>query len=250
LRKHGLGLGGHAGAKALDAVAKEMNFSAGDDLVAAVGGGKVSAKQVATKVIKQLSAGKDGPSCEAPTEAEAPVVEFEHLTPPRSARRRRTGTGVCVEGIEDMLVRLSRCCTPVPGDEIIGFVTRGRGVSVHRADCPNARDLVKSSPERIIDVSWDTASQATYQVEIRLEALDRTGLLRDVTVALSEAGANIRWASGNTDKHGIANMQYLFELGNMDQLDRVINELKHIDGVFDAHRVMGSDNGKRKRHAR
>jgi guanosine-3',5'-bis(diphosphate) 3'-pyrophosphohydrolase len=248
LRKHGMSLGGHAGARVLDTVAKQMNYLAADDLTAAVGGGKVSAKAVATKVIKQMNAEKSDAASEPP--AEEPVPFEGPLTPPRSARRKRTSTGVAVEGIDDMLVRLARCCTPVPGDDIIGFVTRGRGVSVHRASCPNARDLVKTSPERIIDVSWDSRSQATYQVDIRLEAIDRTGLLKDVTIALSEAGVNILSASINIDRNGIANMQYLFELGNMDQLDRVLGQLKQIDGVFDASRVMGTENAKRKTRRR
>jgi guanosine-3',5'-bis(diphosphate) 3'-pyrophosphohydrolase len=246
LRKHGVGMGGHAGgARALEVVAKEMNYVHGDDLVAAVGAGKVSPKAVATKIIKQMNVGKDVTAALPEAGEEDKVVV--PLTPSRAARKRRSVTGVCVEGIDDMLVRLARCCTPVPGDDIIGFVTRGRGVSVHRRDCVNARDLIKLSPERIIDVAWDTTSQATYQVEIRIEALDRTGLLKDVTVMLSEAGVNILSASINTDKRGIATMQYLFELGNMEQLDRVIYQLKNVDGVFDAQRVMAVDTGK-KRH--
>ncbi len=248
MRKHGLGLSTHAGARALDAVAKSMNYVAADDLAAAVGAGKVSPKAVATKLIKEMNAGRPEGVAEPPAE-ELTLDQLVPLTPSRHARRRRTSTGVCVEGIEDMLVRLARCCTPVPGDEIVGFVTRGRGVSVHRADCPNARDLVKVSPERMIEVSWDTSSQTTYQVEIRIEALDRTGLLRDVTVGLSDAGANILSASINTDKNGIANMQYLFELSNMAALDNVLRDLKKIEGVFDAHRVMASSNG-RKRHGK
>jgi len=241
LRKHGLGMSSSPSVRACEAVAHDMNYTATDDLLAAIGGGKVSAKQVATKVIKQMNLG-EGKTGEPPPEPEFPINV--PMTPPRG-KRRPSLTGVCVEGIDDMLVRLARCCTPVPGDRIIGFVTRGRGVSVHRADCPNGRDLVKQTPERIIEVTWDTASQATYQVEIRLEGLDRTGLLRDVTATLAEAGVNILSASLNTDRNGVANMRYLFELGNMEQLDRVLYQLKQIRGIFDAARVMASDNGKK-----
>jgi GTP pyrophosphokinase len=228
-------------AKACELVAHDMNYGTTDDMLAGIGGGKVSAKQVAGKVIKQMNLG-EARTCELPPEPEAPLAV--PMTPPRG-KRKQSQTGVCVEGIDDMLVRLARCCTPVPGDQIVGFVTRGRGVSVHRKDCPNARDLVKQTPERIIEVAWDGASQATYQVEIRLEGLDRTGLLRDVTATLAEAGVNILSASINTDRNGVANMQYLFELGNMEQLDRVIYQLKQISGIFDAARVMATGQSKK-----
>ncbi len=142
-----------------------------------------------------------------------------------------------VKGIDDLLVRLARCCNPVPGDPIIGFVTRGRGVSVHRADCPNAKELL-GQPERIIDVEWDVGATTTYQVEIYIEARDRTGLLRDITLALAEAGVNVMSANIATDKQGIATMRFLFELGNMEQLGAVLHRVRQLDGVFAADRMM------------
>jgi GTP pyrophosphokinase len=134
-------------------------------------------------------------------------------------------------------VRLARCCTPVPGDEIVGFVTRGRGVSVHRRDCPNARELVQQ-PERLIDVEWDRGRDTTYQVEIVIEAIGRMRLLQEVSLKLAEAGVNILSASIATSKDGISTMRFLFELGNMDQLQSLLREVRSVEGVFDAERMM------------
>ncbi len=239
LRKQGLSIGSSAGVKALAAVAKEMNFAEADDLVAHIGSGKVSAKQVVGKLIKLLAGSET-----APVEVEKPEFTLATpMTPPRS-RRRKSVTGVRVKGIDDLLVRLARCCNPVPGDPIVGFVTRGRGVSVHRADCPNARDLL-NTPERIIEVEWDSDATTTYQVEIYIEARDRTGLLRDVTIALAEAGVSVLSANIATDKQGIATMRFLFELGNMEQLSAVLQRVRALDGVFAADRLMPSPGVRR-----
>ncbi len=235
LRKQGMSAGASATAKAIEAVAtKEMNYGSGGDLLAAIGAGKVSAQQVLTKVMKHLErTGAVAPS--KPVEEDVADILATPLTPPRD-KRRKSG-GVRVKGIDDVLVRLARCCTPVPGDKIVGFVTRGRGVSVHRLDCPNASELLKT-PERILEVEWDQASDVAYQVEIMVEALDRTGLLKDVSVLLAEAGVNILSASVNTDKHGVAVLRFLFELGNMEQLNSLLANVRGLRGVFDARRVM------------
>jgi GTP pyrophosphokinase len=215
-------------------VAKEMNFAESDDLVAHIGAGKVSAKLIVGKLIKLL-AGTEA----VPPEPEKP--EFTIATPmlaPRN-RRKKSPTGVRVKGIDDLLVRLAHCCNPVPGDPLVGFVTRGRGVSVHRADCPNARELL-TTPERIIEVEWDMGAATTYQVEIYIEARDRTALLRDVTTALAESAVNVLSANISTDKQGIATMRFLFELGNMEQLGAVLARVRGLDGVFAADRMMPS----------
>jgi len=234
LRKQGLSIGSSAGVRALTAVAKELNFVESDDLLAHIGSGKVSAKLVVGKLIKLLAGSEP-----APVEPEKP--EFTLAMPmqaPRS-KRKKSGTGVRVKGIDDLLVRLARCCTPVPGDKLVGFVTRGRGVSVHRLDCPNARDLL-SSPERIIEVEWDSDASTVYNAEIHIEARDRTGLLRDVTLALAEGGVNVLSANIATDKQGIASMRFLFELGNMEQLAAVLARVRMLDGVFSADRMLPS----------
>ncbi len=233
VRKQGLSIGSHSGVKALAQVAKDMNYAEGDDLLAAIGGGKISAKLVVGRLIKLLAAEHPGKVAEPgpePTE----LLPSMPMTPPKS--RRRSPTGVRVKGIDDLLVRIARCCNPVPGDAVVGFVTRGRGVSVHRADCPNAKDLQRE-PERMIEVEWDTDAATVYQVEIFIEARDRTSLLRDVTAVLAEAGVNVVSANITTDKQGIASMRFLFELGNMEQLRPVLARVRSIDGVFNADRM-------------
>ncbi len=239
LRKQGMHVGASSLGKALDVIAKDMNLAEGEDLLAAIGGGKQSPKQVVTKLIKMLA--KD----DAPVLAPEGETTLPILQPSRAVNRRKSATGVRVKGIDDVLVRLAHCCNPVPGDDIVGFVTRGRGVSVHRADCPNARELVSSSAERILEVEWDTGASTTYQVEILIEALDRTRLLQDISVALADAGVNVLSAAVSTDRQGVAYLRFLFELGHMDQLQRVLNQVRGVEGVFDAKRTMPEGGKKR-----
>ncbi|NTU70802.1 MAG: bifunctional (p)ppGpp synthetase/guanosine-3',5'-bis(diphosphate) 3'-pyrophosphohydrolase [Coriobacteriia bacterium] len=242
MRKHGLGIGSKAAEKAIDSVSKEMNYAHAEDILAGIGAGKISAKQVGTKLLKLMAKEGDVPK------PEPKVEEFtldKPMTAPRS-KRRKQGGGIKVKGIDDVLVRLARCCTPVPGDKIIGFVTRGRGVSVHRADCPNAADLL-ASPERLIDVDWDLGSESTYQVEIFIEALDRLRLLQDVTSALAESGVNILASSTTTHRDGLVDMRFLFETGDLSRLDGVLREVKAVNGVFDARRMMPGEASQRRR---
>jgi len=233
MRKHGMGIGSKSAEKALDTVATEMNYAKGEDLLAQIGGGKLSAKLVGTRLLKIMSGDGNAPAGQSKPD-ELPLSQ--PMTPPRSARRR-VGGGVVVKGIDDVLVRLARCCNPVPGDEIIGFVTRGRGVSVHRTTCPNASELL-ASPERIIEVEWDTASKATYQVEIFVEALDRLRLLQDVTMAIAESGVNILSSSTTTHRDGLVDMRFLFEIGEMGRLDALLRDVRRVDGVFEARRML------------
>ncbi|MCD8316922.1 MAG: bifunctional (p)ppGpp synthetase/guanosine-3',5'-bis(diphosphate) 3'-pyrophosphohydrolase [Eggerthellaceae bacterium] len=153
--------------------------------------------------------------------------------------------GVIVKGIDDVLVRLSRCCNPVPGDEIVGFVTRGRGVSIHRADCPNAQEL-KKHPERMIEVSWEgTPSKSSlYQVEIYIEALDRMSLLFDVTRVLAEMGANVISSSSITHRDSMVEMKFLIQVSDLPVIDNLLKEMRELDGVFEARRMVPGQNSK------
>jgi len=234
MRKHGMGIGSKSAEKALHAVAEEMNYAKGEDVLAQIGASKLSAKLVGTRLLKRMSG--DGESSEPAKPAEEPLPLSVPMTPPRHARRR-PGGGVVVKGIDDVLVRLARCCNPVPGDEIIGFVTRGRGVSVHRRTCPNAGELL-ATPERLLDVEWDTGTKATYQVEIYVEALDRLRLLQEVTMAIAESGVNILSSSTTTHKDGIVDMRFLFEIGEMSRLDALLRDVRAVEGVFEARRMM------------
>jgi GTP pyrophosphokinase len=142
-----------------------------------------------------------------------------------------------VEGDADVWARLSRCCTPVPGDEITGFVTRGHGVSVHRSDCVNLRHLLDSEPERLVEVRWSPTEDSLFLVAIQVEALDRTGLLSDVTRAISDARVNILSASVTTSRDRVAVSKFTFEMGDPKHLGHVLRAVRAIDGVYDVYRV-------------
>ncbi|MCL2503729.1 MAG: bifunctional (p)ppGpp synthetase/guanosine-3',5'-bis(diphosphate) 3'-pyrophosphohydrolase [Coriobacteriia bacterium] len=243
MRKHGIHIGNKPAEKALNLVATDMSYAKGEDLLAQIGAGKLSAKMVGTKLLKCMSKDGEDPGQQA-HEPTMPLPLTQPMEPPQSARKR-TDAGVTVQGIDDVLVRLARCCSPVPGDEIIGFVTRGRGVSVHRRTCPNTKDLT-SSPERLIHVQWDSGSKATYQVEIYIEAIDRLRLLQDVTAAVAESGVNILSSATITHRDGIVEMRFLFEIGEMRRLDVLLRDTRQVEGVFDARRMLPGEGTQKK----
>jgi GTP pyrophosphokinase len=242
MRKHGLGIGSKNAEKAIGAVSQEMNYAHADDIIAAIGAGKVSAKQVGTKLLKLMA--KAGEAAKPEPVHEEFTLDKPMMAP--RAKRRRAGAGIRVKGLDDALIRLANCCHPVPGDDIIGFVTRGRGVSVHRKDCPNARELL-STPERIIDVEWDLGLETTFQVEIVVEAMDRLRLLQDVTSSLAEQGVNILASSTTTQRDGIVVMRFLFELGNLSRLDSILREMRSVEGAFEARRTMPGEATQRRK---
>ena len=252
MRKHGLGISNAQSMRAMKAVAEHMGFRDADDMLVNIGTGKEGAQHVANRLLKIL--------VDRGTEAdEAPglgsgTMSTGKLPPMLTSVKRpkkheaHTSNGVVVKGIDDVLVRLSKCCNPVPGDEILGFVTRGRGVSVHRADCPNAQDL-KQTPERIIDVSWehDLPKNTSFKVEVLIEALDRMNLLRDVTIILSEMGANVLACSTTSHRDGMVEMRFLFQVSDIAHIDIVLNRLRDVEGVFDARRMVPkAGSGKKK----
>jgi len=154
----------------------------------------------------------------------------------RQRSTRNSDSGILVRGAPDILVKLAKCCTPVPGDAIVGFVTRGSGVSVHRADCPNVKSL-QSDPERLIEVAWAPTTKSIFMVQIQVEALDRGGLLSDVTRVLSEHHVNILSATVSTSHDRLALSRFVFEMGDIVHLDRVLNAVRRIDAVYDVYRV-------------
>jgi GTP diphosphokinase / guanosine-3',5'-bis(diphosphate) 3'-diphosphatase len=228
MRKQNLPLQRLATADALNAIANELRYTDLTALYAAVGEGHVSAQSVVTKLIK--SAGGIAGAQEDLAEATLPTRVARPATPEGDA-------GVVVEGAADVWARLSKCCTPVPGDDITGFVTRGNGVSVHRADCTNLMHLVGSEPERLVNVRWSPREGSQFLVAIQVEALDRTGLLSDVTRSISEQHVNIMSATVSTTRDRIAFSRFTFEMGDPKHLGAVLRAVRNIDGVYDVYRV-------------
>ncbi|MBN9240850.1 MAG: bifunctional (p)ppGpp synthetase/guanosine-3',5'-bis(diphosphate) 3'-pyrophosphohydrolase [Micrococcales bacterium 70-64] len=205
-------------------VATQLRYDDVTSLYAAVGEGHVSTQSVIEKVLATIHT-------QADTDDE---IEFTPKT--RSRALKNSDSGVLVRGAPDILVKLAKCCTPVPGDEIVGFVTRGAGVSVHRGDCKNVTALM-AEPERMIDVEWAPSSKSLFLVQIQVEALDRAGLLSDVTRVLSENHVNILSATVSTSSERLALSRFVFEMGDTTHLDRVLNAVRRIDAVYDVYRV-------------
>lgn len=250
-KKHGIGISSAQSTRAIKVVSEHLGYRDPDDMLVNIGTGKESATHVANRLLKSMV---DRGTKEALSpEFGASDFSTGQMPPMLTSVRRpkkhetRTSQGVVVKGIDDVLVRLSRCCNPVPGDEIIGFVTRGRGVSVHRFDCPNAEEL-KQSPERIIDVAWENepAQGTSYKVEVFMAAIDRLNLLRDATLVLSGAAANVLSCNVTSHRDGMVEMRFLFQVSDINIIDKIISELGGIEGVFDAHRMMSGGSARKK----
>ncbi|MGW3271499.1 RelA/SpoT family protein [Streptomyces kronopolitis] len=207
-------------------LAHEMRYPDISSLYAAIGEGHVAAQGVVQKLVQALG-GQD--------EATEDIAESTPIRP-RSKRRSSADPGVVVKGVDDVWVKLARCCTPVPGDPIIGFVTRGNGVSVHRADCVNV-DSLSRQPERILDVEWAPTQSSVFLVAIQVEALDRSRLLSDVTRILSDQHVNILSAAVQTSRDRVAISRFTFEMGDPKHLGHVLKAVRSVEGVYDVYRV-------------
>lgn len=215
--------------EALVALAHEMRFADVSALYAAVGEGQVSAASVVQKLVHSLGG-----------EPAAEEDLAETARPGQATGRVRTGDpGVVVKGVDDVWVKLAKCCTPVPGDDILGFVTRGQGVSVHRTDCINVEAL-RRQPERLVDVEWSHTSSQLFLVQIQVEALDRSRLLSDVTRVLSDHHVNILSASVSTSRDRVALSRFVFEMAEPSHLASVLSAVRKVEGVFDVYRVTGA----------
>ncbi|MEV8336626.1 RelA/SpoT family protein [Streptomyces niveus] len=208
-------------------LAHEMRYPDISSLYAAIGEGHVAAQGVVQKLVQALGG------------EEAANEDIAESAPPsrgRSKRRSSSDPGVVVKGVEDVWVKLARCCTPVPGDPIIGFVTRGSGVSVHRADCVNV-DSLSQQPERILEVEWAPTQSSVFLVAIQVEALDRSRLLSDVTRVLSDQHVNILSAAVQTSRDRVATSRFTFEMGDPKHLGHVLKAVRGVEGVYDVYRV-------------
>jgi GTP pyrophosphokinase len=233
LRRQGLPVQKIQGGPVLTEAAKEMNYADLDALYAAIGESHVSGQAVAARVAKGMR--------EVGPEPEESLPTTVHHT--RRNRRASQPSGVHVEGLDDVFVRLSRCCTPVPGDEIIGFVTRGRGVSVHRADCANAVSLADGEADRLIDVDWDREPHGTFVAALEVKALDRARLLRDVTAIFADHRINILSCTTQTGSDRVSKMRFETELGDPSHLESLLSAIRGIDSVYDAYRLVPGKGG-------
>ena len=258
LRKRGYGISTQRSTKAIARLSEEMSFKTVDDMFAAIGTGKVTSKVIANRIQSILEEGSPAAIAAAQKVAEAEAekarafTEDTPMAPPRPVRREAKGrqntSGVVVKGDPDLLVHLAHCCNPVAGDDIVGFITRGRGVSVHRASCPNVKGLM-DHPERMIDVEWDASGATQFQVEIVVEATDRMGLLKDVTIALGDAGGNILSAATQVSGTGVARLRFLIAISDASLLDPLLAAVSRVPSVYDARRLMpgeGSNQMKRR----
>jgi GTP pyrophosphokinase len=225
MRKAGLPLQKIFAGHSLLELAHEMRYPDISALYSAVGDGHVSAASVIEKLVASLGGDDSHP--------EASLESIPTGTP----TAKRASNSIEVEGVGDVLVKLARCCTPVPGDEIMGFVTRGSGISVHREDCVNAADLHKFQSDRVVNVKWLAGAASIFLVNIQVEALDRSRLLADVTRALSEQHVNILSAAVNTSKDRTAISKFTFEMADATHLDSVLSAVRQVEGVYDVYRL-------------
>ncbi len=225
LRRQGLPVQSLINSDLLEEVAEDFKLGDISALFSMIGQGQISASSVIERL--KLLQGIIEPETE-----EIPIQVPKSLRGPRSASQ-----GVLVRGSADVMTKMARCCTPVPGDEIVGFITRGDGVSVHRSDCKNVKSL---RSERIVEVSWSEDSRGVFMVQIQVEALDRSGLLSDVTRVLTENHVNILSATVSTGRDRVALSRFVFEMADPSHLDHLLNQVRRIDNVYDVYRVKGA----------
>ena len=226
-RKQGLPAQRLIGSDLIIDLMKESNHTKKEDFFVAVGSGKISAQHVVTRVLQMLNRGGE----------ETSVISAPAAVP-KETRESPSGSqlGIHVDGIEDVAVRLPQCCRPVPGDDIVGYISLGRGITVHRSDCPNVRALEKN-PERFAAVHWEAIGKRPLRVEIQIEAYDRNHLLEDISRTLSESGVNILAAECRVGKNNMVKDRFVFEVSDIDYLETVLQRIRRIDTVYDAYRM-------------
>lgn len=209
----------------LQEAANKFNFQSLDDMWASVGYGGLTASQVVSRITEKLRRERE----------EQAMPEFK---PAPAHKTVKSESGVRVKGVENLLVRLSRCCTPVPGDDIIGFITRGRGISIHRRDCPNIHP--DDANERLIEVEWEGDPKHNYNVDIEITGHDRSGLLNDVLQVVGETKTNITAVSGKADKNRVATIHMTISISNIDHLQKVVERIKRIKDIYSVRRILNT----------
>jgi GTP pyrophosphokinase len=230
LKKQGLPAQKLVGSPLLADVIREMGFQKGEDFYIALGGAKISPKVVVNKVMQRLKQGEA---------AESEPTATDDLLQTRRRRSRPTTSssrfGISVDGIDEVMLRMAKCCRPVPGDPIVGYISLGRGITIHREDCPNVA-VLRKDPDRFTPVGWDGDAETSFRVEIEVDGWDRHRLLEDMSRTFAEAGINILEARC-TVNHPMVKNRFVVEVGDTRSLDQAINRLRNIDAVFDAFRV-------------
>ena len=230
LKKQGLPAQKIVGSSLLADVIREMGFRKAEDFYIALGGAKISAKVVVNKIMQLLKQGEA---------AESEPTAADDLLQTRRRRSRATTSsgryGISVEGIDEVMLRMAKCCRPVPGDPIVGYISLGRGITIHREDCPNVA-VLRRDPDRFTPVSWDGDAETSFRVEIQVDGWDRHRLLEDMSRTFAEAGINIIEARC-TVTHPMVKNRFVVEVGDTHALDQTINRLRNIESVFDAYRV-------------
>ena len=228
LRKQGLPAQRLINSETLAEVMKESNYTKKEDFFIAVGSGKISSQHVIQRVIQSLSRSAE----ESPAALSVPEVAPKEIKGAPSAHQ----LGIKVDGIDDVAVRLPQCCRPVPGDDVVGYISLGRGITIHRRDCPNVRALEKN-PERFARVEWDSQAKTPLRVEVQVEAYDRNRLLEDISRTLSESGISIIAAQITTARNNMVKDRFVFDVPEIDYLETVLQRIRRIDTVYDAYRV-------------
>jgi GTP diphosphokinase / guanosine-3',5'-bis(diphosphate) 3'-diphosphatase len=230
LKKQGLPAQKITGSALLADVIREMGYRKADDFYIALGAAKISPKIVVNKIMQRLKRG------EAADNAATAAADLLRVGPPRRRPTSSSGQyGIRVEGVGDVMLRLAKCCRPVPGDEIVGYISLGRGITIHREDCPNAQ-LLRKNPERFTNVSWEGDQARAFVVEIQIDAWDRHRLLEDLSRVFSESGANIVEARCLSNPPMVKN-RFVIEVADTHSLKSAINRLRNTESVFDAYRV-------------
>jgi len=209
-------------------VMRETNHNKREDFFIAVGSGKISPQHVVTRVIQNLH--KDGDGVSAVLSVPGTVTKGVMDAPSSSQ------LGIRVDGIDDVAIRIPQCCRPVPGDDVVGYISLGRGITIHRRDCPNVKALEKT-PERFTPVHWDTQTKTPLRVEIQVEAYDRNRLLEDISRTLSESGVSIIAAQVYTARNNMVKDRFVFDVPEIDHLETILQRIRRIDTVYDAYRV-------------
>lgn len=214
--------------KELLVVGQKYSLSSVDDVFAAIGSGQITALNILSRLKEELNIND---SEEIDTE--------EYLSKVNRSKWGKPTQGIRVKGIDNILTRLAHCCNPVPGDEIVGYITRGRGVSIHRADCKNLLELQENDPDRMVEVVWDKDFQSEFQVKLEVSGIDRPGLLNDVLTVLVEMKINTNWVTARTRKNGMATIELALYLKSLEQLEYVVNKIMRVKDVYGVRRVAG-----------